>query len=634
MLGFFRKLAGTWPARIFFIALAAAFVGWGVSSKVNLTGGDANSVATVGGKSIAAQDFNQAFREDMQRVAQRYPDPTQIPAEVRQSVANQTLERLITQQALDIEAKDMGLAAPDAAVQDEITAMPAFAGMDGKFDHNQYLQVLSQHSLTPQRFQDLIRMDVAKNQILKTVTAGATPSDLMVNLVYGYLYQTRSADLVSFPFKSYPAPAAPSDATLQRYAANNVARYTSPEYRRIKAVILSPATIGRGMNLSDADLHAWFEAHKSEFQSPEKRSLQVITTGTKETAQALADAWKAGASWDAMQASAKAKGATATELDNTTSAAIPAPELAKAAFAALLDSVTGPIEEPLGFQVVRVTSVTPAKHPTYADLADTVRTRLGEERAADLIDERAQKLQDLFAGGSHIDEVPADMGAAGAEGTLDAQGNKQDGGRAPIPAPDNVRTQLIADAFKAAKSDTTQLVEGPDHVWYAVAVQDIIKPEVKPFETIRAQVLADWQAAQVRKQSETDATKLMTLVNGGQSIATAAWGSGHQVQRTPPLTRNKAIRGVPVELIQVIFTLKKGQATMVETSEGFLVAALAEITRPDPKSDPSALSDVRTGLTHALQDDILVSYGTAVRDAAHPGVNSKVFEQVTKTPGE
>ena len=91
MLGFFRKLAGTWPARIFFIALAAAFVGWGVSSKVNLTGGDANSVATVGGKSIAAQDFNQAFREDMQRVAQRYPDPTQIPAEVRQSVANQTL---------------------------------------------------------------------------------------------------------------------------------------------------------------------------------------------------------------------------------------------------------------------------------------------------------------------------------------------------------------------------------------------------------------------------------------------------------------------------------------------------------------------------------------------------------------
>ena len=106
------------------------------------------------------------------------------------------------------------------------------------------------------------------------------------------------------------------------------------------------------------------------------------------------------------------------------------------------------------------------------------------------------------------------------------------------------------------------------------------------------------------------------------------------MQRTPPLTRNKAIRGVPVELIQVIFTLKKGQATMVETSEGFLVAALAEITRPDPKSDPSALSDVRTGLTHALQDDILVSYGTAVRDAAHPGVNSKVFEQVTKTPGE
>jgi peptidyl-prolyl cis-trans isomerase D len=634
MLGFFRKLAGTWPARIFFLALAAAFVGWGVSSKVNLTGGDADSVATVGGKSISAQDFNQAFRADLQRVAKRYPDPTQIPPDVRQTVASQALERLITQQAMDIEAKHMGLAAPDAAVQDEIRAMPAFQGMDGNFDHNQYLQVLNQNNLTPQRFQDEIRMDVAKNQILKTVVAGATPSDMLVNLVYGYLYQTRTSDLVSFPFKTYPLPAAPADAVLQRYAANNVAHYTSPEYRRIKAVVLSPATIGRGLNLSDADLHAWFEAHKSEFQSPEKRSLQVITTGTKETAQALADPWKAGATWDAMQASAKAKGATSTELDNTTQAAIPAPELAQASFAALVDSVTGPIAEPLGYQVVRVTSVTPAKHPTYADLATTVRSRLGEERAGDLIDERAQKLQDLFAGGSHIDEVPAEIGAAGAEGTLDAQGNKQDGGKAPIPAPDAVRALMIADAFKAAKSDTTQLVEGPDHVWYAVAVQDIIKPEVKPFETIRAQVLADWQAAQVRKQSEIDATKLMTLVNGGQPIATAAWGSGHQVQRTPPMTRNKAIHGVPVELVQVIFTLKKGQATMVETNEGFLVAGLAQITQPDPKSDPSAVADVRRGLTQALQDDMLASYVSAVSETMRYGVNTKVFQQVTKSQGE
>jgi peptidyl-prolyl cis-trans isomerase D len=634
MLGFFRKLSDTWPARIFFLALAAAFVGWGVSSKVNLTGADANSVATVGGVSISTNSFQQAFREDMQRVAQRYPDPAQIPPGVRQSVAAQTLERLVTQQALDNEAKRMGLAAPDAAVQDEIRAMTAFQGINGDFDHNTYVQVLAQHSLTPQMFQDEVRMDVTKNQILKTVTAGTAPSDLLVNLIFGYLYQTRSADIVRFTFAGHTPPPAPSDAVLQRYADNNVARYTTPEYRRIKAVILSPDTIGRTLTLSDADLHAWFDAHKSEFQSPEKRSLQVITAGTKEAADALTAQWKAGASWDAMEAAAKAKGASTTALTDTTAASIPAPELAQAAFNAPFESITGPIQEPLGYQIVRVTSITPAKNPGYADEIDTVRKRLGEERAADLVDERAQKLQDLFAGGSRIDEVPADIGAAGVEGTLDAQGNTPDGTKAPIPAPDDVRTLLIADAFKAPKSDSTQLVEGPNHAWYAVAVEDIIKPAVKPFATIKDKVVADWQQDQIRHATEEEAAKLLALVNSGQPIATAAWGSGHQVVRTPPLSRNKPTKGVPPELTQVIFSLKQGQATMLETSEGFMVAALAQINRPDPKADPAAIADVRKGLGQALSDDILVSYGTAVRDAAMPQVNAKVFQQLTQTQGE
>jgi peptidyl-prolyl cis-trans isomerase D len=634
MLGFFRNLAGTWPARVMFFALAVAFVGWGVSSRVNLTGGDPSSVATVGGNSITAAAFQQALREDMQRLAQRYPDAAQIPALLRQQVAAQTLERLVTQQALDNEANTLGLAAPDAAVQDEIRAIPAFQGIDGSFDHNTYLQVLAHNNLTPQKFQDDIRMDVTKNQILKTVTAGTQPSNLLVNLVFGYLYQSRTADVVRLTFAGHAPPPATSDAVLERYADNHPAQYTSPEYRRIKAVILSPATIGRTLPVSDADMHTWFDAHKAEFQTPEKRSLQVITTGGKDTAAALAAAWKGGASWDAMQAQAKAKGATATELTDTTQIGIPSPKLPQAAFAAPFGAIAGPLQEPLGYQIVHVTSITPAKNPTFDDLKDTIHSRIGEERAADLIDERAQKLQDLFAGGSHIDEVPADMGAAGVQGTLDAQGNTPDGPPAPIPAPDDVKKLLIADAFKAPKSDTTQLVEGPNHVWYAVAVEDIIKPQKKDFANIRDQVLADWQKDQIRHTTEEEAAKLLTLVNNGEPIAQAAWGSGHQVVRTPPLFRNKPTKGVPAELTQIVFSLKKGQGTMVETNEGFMVAALADIIAPDPKADPGKLDDVRQGLARALADDMLVSYGTAVRDESHPAVNGKLFEQLTQSPGE
>ena len=633
MLGTLRNFANTFVARVLFFLLAAAFVGWGVAGRLN-GGGDAATVATVNGHSITAQDFEQAFKDNLQQAAERYPDPSQIPAAVRQKVAGETLERLVTQQAIDDEARRMGLVAPEQAIQDEIRSMGAFKGMDGNFDHREYLQVLSQHSLTPQRFQNEISMDVSKNQILNAVTAGAHPSELLTNMVFDYLYEGRTADIVLFNYAGHTPPPAPTDAVLQRYADNNVAHYTSPEYRRIKVVILSPDTIGRTLTISDADMRAWFAAHKPEFQAPEKRSIQVITADTQAQAQALATQWKAGASWEAMQAAAAAQKSTATELKDTVKAGIPAPELAQAAFTAPLNTVTGPITEPLGFQVALVTSITPAKNPTFDDLRDTVRKRLGEERAADLVDERAQKLQDLFAGGNRIDEVPADIGAAGAEGTLDAQGNTQDGTKAPLPAPDDVKALLIADAFKASKSDTAQLVEAPNHVWYAVAVQDIIKPAVKPFASIRTQVLADWQAEKVRHATETEAAHLLSVVNGGQMIATAAWGTGHQVIRTPPLARNHPTKGVPSELTQLIFTMKKGEATMVQTGEGFLVAQLAQIIRPDPKGHADELADVRHGLGQALADDMLVSYGTAVRDAANPGVNGAVLQKLVQPQGE
>ncbi len=46
------------------------------------------------------------------------------------------------------------------------------------------------------------------------------------------------------------------------------------------------------------------------------------------------------------------------------------------------------------------------------------------------------------------------------------------------------------------------------------------------------------------------------------------------------------------------------------------------------------MANVRHGLGEAWADDLLVSYGTAVRDAAKPGVNTQVFEKLVQPQGE
>ena len=639
MLASFRKLAGTWPARILFLVLGASFMSWGVADVVTRVASGGTDVATVDGHAITPAEFQAEFQREMRQIAQRFPDPNAMPPGVRETVARQTLDKLVTQAALAAEVKRLGITAPDDAVRDAVFAIPSFQGPDGKFSRTTMLQVLQNNGLTEAHFLDLIRQDVAQNQIVGAVQSSGAPSDMMTKLVFQYLNEKRTADILELPFASRPVPPSPDEAVLKRFYTNNPARYTAPEYRHIKVVVLSPASIGRSLAVSDTDLHGWFDQHKGEFVSPEKRSMQVLTTDKQSVADQLAAQWKAGASWAVMQDAAKQAGASATPLDDATADQVPSPELAKAAFAAQPNAVTGPIHEPLGYQVLVVTKVTPAKNPSFDQLKPLIHDKAAAEKATDLVDARAQKLQDLFAGGAKMDEVPADLGAAGASGTLDAQGKTKDGEPAPLPAMGDVRQQIIDAAFKANPNDQIQPTEGPDHTWYAVAVDSIDKPAKLPFDQVRDRVLADWRADQVHHEQEANAARILALVKGGQTLKAAAWGSGLQVTRTPPLGRNKPAPGVPAEVVGTLFTLKPPGAgpqgaTMVETNAGFVVASLADIIKPDPKSDEAELGQARDGLTRALREDMIGLYAQALKDRAKPKINPRVLTSMVQQPGE
>ena len=634
MLSAFRKFAGTWPARVFFLLLVASFATWGIADVVrNLGSGSNTAVATVQGQDITQQQFAAEFQATLRRLAERMPDPSQVPQQLRTQVARQTIQKLVTQEALAVQVHRMGIVVPDDAVRQSVFAMADYQGPDGKFSRPMLLAALSNGNMTEAHFLDLVRADIAQNQLLQSVAASAEPSALLTKLVFRYINEHRTADLLTLGFAG-PVPPAPPEAVLRRYYDNNPGRYTAPEYRHIKAVILSPDSIGRGLGVSDADLHAWFDQHKAEYVSPEKRSLQVITTGSADVAAGLTRQWKAGASWDAMQAAAKAAGATAVALDDATVQEVPSPELAKAAFAAVQGEVVGPLAQPLGSSILRVAAVTPARDPSFESLRETIRGKVASGKALDLIDASAQKLQDLFAGGAKIDEVPADLGATGAEGTLDAQGLTQDGTPAPIPAAGQARQQIIDAAFKAAKGDAIQPTGGPDHVWYAVSVDSITKPARAPFDSVRGRVLSDWQHEQVPPGQAAEAARLLGVVKSGQTLANAAWGSGLQVTRTPPLLRDQPAGAISAELARTLFTLKPGEATMVETNTGFVVAQLAEILPPDAKSDPLAMKQAQEGLTRALHDDYIALYATAVRDEAKPVVRPQVIQNLVAQPGE
>lgn len=634
MITAFRRYLDTWVVRGFFMIMVAAFVLWGVGDVVR-TVGTSTWVAKVDGRTIEGPAFQAEFQRAMAQASRDLPSGQEASAELRRKVGNDTLQQMITQLALDQELTDLRIVAPDEAVRDQVMAMPAFRGPDGKFNRQTFEAVLRNNGLTEQRFLDLMRTDIRQRQLLGAISAGATAPALEIGPIFALEFEKRSADMAEFPIAASATPPAPDDATLQRWYDNHPDSYATPEFRRIKAIELSPQTLAKDITVSDADLQAAYNQRRSDYVTEAKRSAQVITAPDEAKASALADKWRAGADWAAIQQAAQADGASAVQLDDATETLFPDPDLGKAVFSASADAVSAPVKGALGWFVVKVTKITPGVTKTLADVKDELRNRVLADKAADLMYDRANKVDNLLANGTPFDELPGDMGLAGVAGTLDAQGQTQDGAPAPIPGPKELKAAIVSAAFQAQKGDPPRLVEVQTpstggSAYYALTVEDLVPPGRKPFDAVRQQVEDDWSADQQRREAEEAATRMLVALKGGQSFADAATVAGVQVHRTPAVTRSETVEGMPPELQRVLFGLKKDEPTMVETPEGFIVALPAEIIEPDPKTNPTGYDQAKAAITRSVAADLTTVFTNAIRQRASVRIDQKNFDSIVQ----
>jgi peptidyl-prolyl cis-trans isomerase D len=289
----------------------------------------------------------------------------------------------------------------------------------------------------------------------------------------------------------------------------------------------------------------------------------------------------------------------------------------------------------LGWNVVRVIKTVPASKRTFDEVKDEIKRRLLAEKAADLMYDRANKIDNILGSGAPLEQLPGDFGLAGVTGTLDAEGKTPQGEPAPIPGPPELRDAIVQAAFQTQKGDPPRLteVQTPSNggsAYYALEVEDITPAAQKPFEQVAAQVKADWTRDAIRKEQEEAAAKILADVKGGASLTEVAAKAGLPLRRTPLTTRAEPAQGVPPALVQPLFAAKKGEPTMVETGDGFIVAVPAEIVEPDPKADPAGYGRVQEALARGIGNDMEISFAKGLRARAEPRVNQKLLDQIAQ----
>ncbi|HWL83948.1 MAG TPA: peptidyl-prolyl cis-trans isomerase [Roseomonas sp.] len=629
MLTALRRLAGTWFAKALFLLLILSFGIWGIEDIVRRIGTD-TAVARVGGARIELTEAQQAARRDMLRMQRQLGANFEMNPAMAQAIGRQAVEQLIMDRVQREEAARLHVAVPEEALRDYIFGIPAFRGSDGRFSRTLLDGFLRNNGLSEGEFLTLLRADLQRQQLVGAVRAGAAGPDALTKPLLAWEREQRVADLVRLPFAAAPEPAAPEEAQLRRFHENNLERFSSPEYRRYTLAVLSPETVAAEIKPTEEDLHAAYEAHRGEFETPERRTVEQALLPSKEQAEAVAAQWRGGADFAAIEAAAQQAGGQAVSLGTTDRSGLPVQELAQAAFSLPENGVSDPVQTSFGWHVLKVTAIEPEKVRGFDTVRDELSALVRRDRAADLTYERANQVEDALAGGATLDEVAKRFGLALAEVTTDASGQTQAGTRADLPLGGAAEDIALRAIFAAQQGEAPRLAEAGQTALFAFELKEVIPAALRPFEQVEAKVREAWTADARRRAQEERAAALLTAVKGGKPLAEAAREAGLAVQRIGPFGRQpQPNTPLPAELQRPVFDTPPDQATMAETSDGFAVAQTVQVVPFNPDSDPLALGRVRDGVEQAMLNDLEAQYLDALRAQAEITYNETLLGQVT-----
>jgi peptidyl-prolyl cis-trans isomerase D len=607
MLQALRSTVGSWIVKILFVLLILSFGVWGIGDIFR--GRTDTTAAEVGDVKISTVELDNAFRQEVNRLRQMLGG--QIDAEQAKALGlvNQTLDQLIQRHLLTQAADDAGLRVGDPLVLGQLRAEPAFRNDLGQFDPEQFRRVLAANQLTEDGYVQLLRTEIKRTQLVGAVAAGAQAPGPLVEDLFRRQAERRIADTVLVPNAAMGDVGTPDDAALTAFHQEKAVRFTAPEFRKLTVGKLTVDDIAKDITVSDEDLHAAYDARAAEFQTPERRTVDQVLVADEAAARKIESSVAQGQS---LEEAAAAAGAEVLTLNSLAREDL-LPELTEPVFSLQQGGISAPVQSPLGWHVVRVSGIEPGSTQVFEQVRDTVLADVKRDRAMDTVFESANKVEDALAGGATIEDVAQRFGLRLIEvPAIDANGRKPDGGVVEgLPA----AQQVAQAAFGLQQGAATTLTETPDGDYFIARVDAITPATLRPLDSIRAEVVAAWQADQRAQRATKTAGEIEERLKAGstpQDIAASVPGTVAGV--TPALTRaGRENGGLPPGLVQRLFEMKQGEVATAPTQDGQIVVRLKEIQSVDPSTADAQVAQVRQGVQQAIAGDLLAQFTEALR---------------------
>lgn len=599
---------------IIWILMGMLILGLGGFGATNF-GGTVRSIGSVGDKDIDLRDYARLLQREMNALSAQIGRPVTFQEAQALGLDRQVQARMFASAALDDEAARIGLSIGDAEVGRRILALEAFQGIDGKFDREAYKLALQREGLTEAEFEERLREEAARF-ILQDAVMGATVAPrIMVDRLAAWVHETRSFSLAELTASDLPEPVGePGEDEIRAYYESHPDLFTAPETRQITYVWLTPEMLRDKVEIDEEAIRKLYQERIDEFVTPERRLVERLVYPDEQSAA------EAKARLDAGEATfeelAAERGLTLSDIDLGEVTREDLGAAGDAVFGLAEPGVVGPIQTDLGPALFAMNGILDAREVSFEEAREELAGEALMDRARRVIADRMDQIEDLLASGATLEEVAQETGME--LGQIAFTPDSEDG----IAAYSAFREA----AGKARTEDFPALESLEDGGIFALRLDRIDPPALRPLDEVRDEVAAYWRREETLKRLRELAAEIEARVAQGTPLSS----TGLVTTRYENFRRNGFLSGAPQQVVEQVFSLSKGQTAAVDDGEAVYVVALEDVHPAEPEDEEvrATREALEAQIAQAIGTDMLQAFTAAIQEQAGINLNTAALNAV------
>ena len=582
---------------LLFALIIPSFVLFGIDG-YNQSMDKGQVVASVDGQNITQAEWDAAHRAETDRLRASMPG---IDAKVFDAPETRqiTLDRMIRDRVLASSVKATHVVISDTRLARELAQSPLVASLrnpDGSMDMERYKQLLGSQGMTPESFESRMRQDMAIRQVEAGLSQTGFASKASAALISQAFYQRREVQLVKFEPKDFANKVNLTDADLEAYYQSQQSAYSLPEQAQVEYVVLDLEAVKKSIALPEADLKSYYDQNVERLSgTEERRASHILITSPKDASEA--DRTKARAkAEDLLQQLKKAPASFAGlarqysqdpgsanlggDLNFFARGTMTKP-FEDAAFALKKDELSDVVESDFGFHLIKLTDLKVPKRKSFDELRASIEADLKNQMARAKFAETAEAFTNGVYEQSDSLKPVADKFKLNIQKANGVTPQAQQGIRGPLANP-RLLAALFSEDVLRNKRNTEAVEVGPSQL-AAARVLDYQASKVQPLAEVRASVRAALVAEKSAELAQQEGQKQLAALAAQPQDAkwpAAVTVSRDQQQALDPKVSDAVLRADAAKLPKVVGVDLAGQ--------GYVIARVLRIVDRAPSSPEQA----------------------------------------------